>query len=390
VATAARLGSRIDAGLLAGCVALSLVALVLPNANRDPVAGALRRSIVAPLVGLQNGAERWRAAWLAGQQRQLAADSVAMRAIKDQALQVENDQLRKIIGLGSRLQWGFVPAEALHSTAPSEDVVTTLTLAAGTTAGIQPYSPVVAPEGLVGTIYKADPTMSIVLLYTNPDFRASAMTADGQASGIVHPHPGRVGGDPYMLELRGISTRIQLKPGTQIFTSGLGGTFPRGILIGTVVQELKTSEVWTRTYLLRPAVTPSRVTAVVVLNAQRVTQGTGNVWGGVVNTDSASKRIAAAADSMARLQAIADAKARAAVLDSLKATTIDSVKRALGAPATPPATGSTGSTGSTAAPVVKPAVPAVTPMTRRDSTKPDTVRKRRDTTRIDSIRKPPV
>ena len=71
--------SRIDAGLLASCVALSLIALVLPNANRDPVAGALRKTIVAPLVGLQNGAERWRAAWLAGQQRQLAADSVAMR-----------------------------------------------------------------------------------------------------------------------------------------------------------------------------------------------------------------------------------------------------------------------------------------------------------------------
>ena len=85
-----------------------------------------------------------------------------------------------------------------------------------------------------------------------------------------------------------------------IFTSGLGGTFPRGILIGSVVQQIKTTEVWTRTYLVRPAVTPSRVTAVLVLNAQRVTQGTGNVWGGVVNADSASKRIAAAADSMAR------------------------------------------------------------------------------------------
>jgi rod shape-determining protein MreC len=374
---------------------LSLVALVLPNANRDPVAGALRRTIVAPLVGLQSGAERWRAAWLAGQQRQLAADSVAMRAIKAQALQVENDQLRKIIGLGSRLEWGFVPAEALHSTAPSEDVVTTLTLAAGTTAGIQQYSPVVAPEGLVGTIYKADPTMSIVLLYTNPDFRASAMSGDGQASGIVHPHPGRVGGDPYMLELRGISTRIQLKPGTQVFTSGLGGTFPRGILIGTIVQELKTSEVWTRTYLIRPAVLPSRVTAVVVLNAQRVTQGTGNVWGGVVNTDSASKRIAASADSMARQQAIADAKARAAMLDSLKTATIDSVKRALGAPVTAPGAPAA---AAVASPTVKPATPAAPPSvkpatpttTRRDSTRPDSARRRRDTTRADSTRKPPV
>ena len=139
----------------------------------------------------------------------MAVDSVAMRAIQAQALQSENDQLRKVIGLGSRLQWGFVPAEALHSTAPSEDLVTTLTLTAGSTAGIQRYSAVVAPEGLVGMIQSADPTMSIAILYTNADFRASAMTADGVGFGIVYPHAsGGRSADAYMLELRGVPTRV--------------------------------------------------------------------------------------------------------------------------------------------------------------------------------------
>jgi rod shape-determining protein MreC len=331
VATAARMGRRVDAGLLAGCVVLSLIAVALPPKDREPIAGVLRRSIVAPLVGLQSGAERWRNAWISNEQRQIAADSVAMRAIKAQALQLENDQLRKVIGLGSRLEWGFVPAEALHSTVASEDIVTTLTLAAGSSAGIQQYSPVVAPEGLVGTIYKADPSMSIVVLYTNPDFRASAMTGDGTAFGIVYPHAsGRAGSDAYMLELRGVPTRVVLKPNTVIYTSGLGGTFPRGITIGTVVNEIKTSEVWTRTYLVRPAVSPSRVTTVLVLTAQRVTQGTGNVWGTAVNGDSAARRIAAAGDSIARHAAQLEAQARRAALDSVRVATIDSVKRALG------------------------------------------------------------
>jgi rod shape-determining protein MreC len=295
VASAARLGSRIDAGLLAGCVVLSLIAVVLPTENKEPIASALRRTIVAPLVLLQSGAERWRSAWISAEVRRISTDSIAMRAVKAQALQLENDQLRKVIGLGTRLEWGFVPAEALHSTEPSEDVVRTMTLTAGGTAGIKRYSPVVAPEGLVGTIQTADPTMSIAILYTHPDFRASAMSADGQAFGIVYPHASRgAGGDAYMLELRGVPTRVNLKPGTVLYTSGLGGTFPRGITIGSVVQELKTTEVWTRTYLLRPAVTPSRVTTVLVLTAQRVTQGIGNVWGAAVNADSATKRIVAA------------------------------------------------------------------------------------------------
>ena len=263
--------------------------------------------------------------------------------MKSQALQLENDQLRKLIGLGSRLEWGFVPAEALHSTAPSEDVVTTLTLTAGSTAGIQRYSPVVAPEGLVGTIYRTPiPTMSIAILYTHPDFRASAMSADGAAFGIVYPHAVEAaGGDAYMLELRGVPTRVTLKPGTLIFTSGLGGTFPRGITDRQRrAADRRRAEVWTRTYLLRPAVTPSRVTSVLVLTAQRVTQGIGNVWGATVNADSATKRIAAAGDSLAQAgRAAASASAPGGARFGAERATIDSVRRSLGAAPTMPLCG---------------------------------------------------
>lgn len=418
MANAARLGSRIDASLLASCVVLSLIAIALPAPKQEPVASALRRTVVAPLVGLQAGAERWRSAWVSSEQRRISADSVAMRAVKAQALLLENDQLRKVIGLGTRLEWGFVPAEALHSTEPSEDVVRTMTLTAGSTAGIKQYSPVVAPEGLVGTIQSADPTMSIAILYTHPDFRASAMSADGTAFGIVYPHAERgAGGDAYMLELRGVPTRVTLKPGAMLYTSGLGGTYPRGIAIGTVVQEIKTAEVWTRTYLLRPTVTPSRVTTVLVLTAQRVTQGVGNVWGAAVNADSATKRIAAAGDSIAKQAAAIEAQARAAALDSVKRATIDSVKRALGVPAAPITAadsaalrrGATGQPAGTAVPgavpgaaaPVRPATPQTTtrqaaPVVRDTSalnrrpvtaTRRDTTRARPDSVRPDTTRK---
>lgn len=333
MANAARLGTRVDAGLLIGCVVLSLVTIVLREDEREPIASALRRTIVAPLVGLQRDAERWRVAYVTNDQREMAVDSVVLRTINAHALQVENEQLRRIIGLGSRLDWGFVPADALHSTAPSEDLVTTLTLTAGSTAGVARYSPVVAPEGLVGTIQTADPTMSVAILYTNPDFRASAVAADGTTFGIIYPHAPRASGsDAYMLELRGVPTRTALRAGAVIYTSGLGGTFPRGITIGTVVSELKTSEVWTRTYLVRPAVSPSQVSTVLILTPQRISQGTGNVWGAAttVNGDSASKRIAAAGDSLARRAAAIEARARAAAIDSVRQAAVDSVLRSLG------------------------------------------------------------
>jgi rod shape-determining protein MreC len=405
VASAARLGNKVDAGLLVGCVVLSLIAVVLRPEDREPIAAALRRTAVAPLVNLQEGAERWRSAWVTSAQRQLAVDSIALRAVRAQALTAENDQLRQIMGLGTRLASGFIPAEALHSTAPSEELVTTLTLTAGSTAGIKKYSPVVSPDGLVGSIQNADPTMSLAMLYTHPDFRASAMSPDGATFGIVYPHRARAGGsDAYMLELRGVPTRSELKPGTPIYTSGLGGTYPRGITIGTVVTELKTSEVWTRTYLIRPAVSPSRLTSVLVLTPERVTQGIGNVWGAAANADSATRKIVVAGDSIMREAAALEAKARQATLDSLKQATIDSVKRALGVPLTAAdsaalratqaaaagsGAASTGAGGAVSAP--RPAAsaqtapdvrdttararrPAATPVPRRDSIRPDTTR----------------
>jgi rod shape-determining protein MreC len=396
VATAARLGSRIDAGLLAGCVVLSLIAIALPADDREPIASALRRSIVSPLVGLQRGSEQWRSAWAASERQQLVIDSLALRAIKAQSLQLENDQLRNLLGLGTRLEWGFVPAQALHSTTATEELVTTLTLTAGSTAGIQRYSPVVAAEGLVGTIQTADPTMSIAILYTHPDFRASAMSADGSAFGIVYPHTGRPGGDSYLLELRGVPTRVELKPGSTIYTSGLGRTFPRGIAIGHVVQELKTAVVWTRTYLLRPAVAPSRITSVFVLTPQRVTQGTGNVWGGTVNADSATRRMAAAGDSIARQGALLQAQARQAALDSVKKATLDSVRRSLGIPMTAAdsaaqAAAQRTTPGAVQSPVVRPPGATTAPTTRPPGTaaRPDSARARRDSIRPDTTRKPP-
>lgn len=392
MASAARLGSRLDAVLLVGCVALSFVAIMLPTEASEPVASGLRRTVVAPLVSMQRGAERWRAAWVSSEHRQIAADSLALRAVRAQALDVENDQLRKLIGLGSKLQWGFVPAEALHSTAPipSEDIVTTLTLTTGSNSGVRRYSPVIAPEGLVGQIKTVDPTTSIAILYSDPDFRASAMTADGTGFGIVYPHQANVKGpsDSYMLELRGVPSHAVLQPGTLIVTSGLGGVFPRGVPIGTVVRDLRTSEVWTKTYLVRPAVSPSHVNAVLVLTPQRVTQGVGNVWGSVVNADSATRRIVSAGDSLAARAALVEAQARRASLDSVKKATVDSVRRALGIPDSArvgPVQGVRDSAAAVRAPgtLARPAASPTTrptPRPRIDSSRRDSTRIRPDTT----------
>src|SRR6185295_9385469 len=143
MARAAQLGGRFDAVVFAACVLVSLVLSGLPEQMRDPIASTLRRTIVAPLIGMQRGAERWRAAWLESERRTMQLDSAGMDRAKAKSLEMENERLRRLLGLGARLDWGFVPAEALHTEGRTEDVITSLTLTAGSSSGVAPYSPVV-------------------------------------------------------------------------------------------------------------------------------------------------------------------------------------------------------------------------------------------------------
>jgi rod shape-determining protein MreC len=108
------------------------------------------------------------------------------------------------------------------------------------------------------------------------------------------------GPERYLLEMRGVPVRGTIQPGTLIVTSGLGGTFPRGIPVGVVLGEVKTSELWARTYLLRPAVLPSAVSAVMVLLPARADSGVAGVWQTAQDTATARRAIVTAGDSIAR------------------------------------------------------------------------------------------
>ena len=79
MARAATLGGRFDTVVFGACIAVAVVMGALPDQMRDPIASGLRRTIVAPLVALQRGAERWRAAWLESERRTLQRDSAGMR-----------------------------------------------------------------------------------------------------------------------------------------------------------------------------------------------------------------------------------------------------------------------------------------------------------------------
>jgi rod shape-determining protein MreC len=344
VARAVRSASRIDTVLLIACGVLALLVAVLPLEVRETIAGVVRRTAAAPLITLQQQAERARSAFLTRDATMARLDSLALRNMQLGALVQENARLRGILGLGASLGWGFVVADAIYGRLAGEEEAT-LTLSAGSEAGVQRYAPVVAPEGLVGEVRTVDRATSVAITWTHPDFGVSAMSADGGAFGIVKAHL-REEPERFLLELQGVAFRTRLPEGALIVSSGLGGVYPRGVPIGTVLSELRTSEGWARTYLLRPAVRPSEVSHVIVLQPERARTGVQGVWQSVAAADSAARAIASVGDSIRR-DSLA-ARARRAAADSARRTA-DSLARAV-ADTLRPAPGS----GAAAAPPRRP------------------------------------
>lgn len=334
MARAVRSATRVDTMLLVACGALALLVSVLPLEVRGGIAGALRRSVMTPLVALQQQAERARSALLTRDETMHQIDSLALRTVQLERLDQENARLRRLLGLGRAVGWGFVMADAIHGRVVGE-AETTLTLTAGSGAGVQRYAPVVAPEGLVGQVRTVDPTTSVAITWTHPDFGVSAMSADGSVVGIVKAHL-RDWPERFLLEMQGVAFRSEMPAGTVIVSAGLGGVYPRGITIGTVISELATQEGWARTYLLRPAVRPSDVSNVMILLPPRVARPLDGVWTTVPAADSAARAIAAAGDSIRRDSLALVARRVAA--DSVRRAVADSLRRAAAADTVPPDT----------------------------------------------------
>lgn len=309
-----RANNRFDRITLAICAGLSLIALVLPLPVREPIGAALRRTVLAPMVKLQERAELSRRAFLDHDDIMRVRDSIALSHLNSNPLSAENERLRALLGLGSRLEWGFIPAEALHGRGVRDE--SSVILSAGSNAGVERLSPVITPQGLVGVVDRVDPTMSHAMLWTHQDFRVSAMSENGSAFGIVQASLSSESGK-FLMEMRGVPYRTSVTNGTLIITSGLGGVYPRGIPLGRVIAELQTSESWARTYLIRPEVFPADAYSVMVLKPERASEGVGNLWSVGDGMDSTIERIIASGDSLARAAALEEAKARQAVRDSI-------------------------------------------------------------------------
>lgn len=243
-----------------GVLLLALFIFVLPDAYKGPLRDFVRGTVLRPFIGLQ---ARLAARGRLGDPAELKAqrDSLLALVAAQAALAEENRRLRESLGLGERLAPGFVPAQVLRVGAPGAE--STFVLDVGAREGVIPGSPVLAPDGLVGVVLAVDQHHAQAIDWTRAEFRASAMTADGETYGIVEPKRGRFREED-VLVLTGTPFHMDVRLGTRIVTSGQGALFPRGVPIGTVTGIDDADTGWRKSYLVRPAARPEGLVHVLV------------------------------------------------------------------------------------------------------------------------------
>lgn len=234
----------------------------LAEPTQQGIARALQVSVLRPFISTQERLASARVGAVQTDSLQALIDSLSGALSTRSALVDENRTLRALLDIAERAGPSYLPATVLRPGTPGSESMFFLDL--GSRDGIAQGAPVVSPEGLVGRIREVRRTNAVGIDWTHPDFRASAMLADGSVYGLVENRPGRFREEDRLL-LNGIPYNEEVAEGALVVTSGLGGVFPRGIPIGRIQALADEEGEWRKSYWLSAMVHPGGATHVLVV-----------------------------------------------------------------------------------------------------------------------------
>ncbi|MFH0880488.1 MAG: rod shape-determining protein MreC [Lentisphaerota bacterium] len=144
-------------------------------------------------------------------------------------LEQENAALREQLGFRSKATQKLIACEVI--TRDISGWWQSVRLNKGAAEGVLPNMAVITMDGLVGKTVAVSARTADVLLISDPSCRISARVSRTGAFGVL------IGGGSsdrgqVACQMQFINKTVPLQPGDEVVTSGLGGIFPKGLLIG--------------------------------------------------------------------------------------------------------------------------------------------------------------
>ena len=148
-------------------------------------------------------------------------------------LQREIQELKEINGLSSTLT-EFDSVTALVLNRNRMYWFNTITINLGSDAGIEEDMAVISGEGLIGRVQKVSKNTSEVKLITTNDINSKISVTIQSADDTIYGIMSGYDSQENLLEISSTNKDIENLEGSKVYTSGMGGIFPSGILIGEV------------------------------------------------------------------------------------------------------------------------------------------------------------
>ncbi len=155
----------------------------------------------------------------------------AIRLMQADEVLKENARLRAQLGAARQFPWNKKLARVV-----SRDPANwwrTIRIGLGSRDGVVLYAPVFTASGLVGRVSEVGFAQSQVLLVGDPGCRVAVHVGETREQGIIAPSSSNPLDDT-LIELSYLSRHAKLLPGQLVVTSGVGGIFPKGLIVGQI------------------------------------------------------------------------------------------------------------------------------------------------------------
>lgn len=260
-------------------VFLILVGILLRSTGRLGLVEDLTYSLFSPiqtlLIDVTNGSGDLLGGYrdvssLRAQIKQLEAqlNKATIDTVRVRELEIENAQLREQLGYRTaNADLDVVGASILERDTDPARVIAQDPLALtnyiiidqGRDAGLELNMPVVTPAGLVGRIAEVGGSWSRVLLITDASSSVNAVVQSSRATGLIQGQ----GGNELLLNF--LPQGEPVKENDLVLTSGIGGRFPKRLVIGQVTKVAKRESDSYVEAVVRPSVDFNRLEFVLVL-----------------------------------------------------------------------------------------------------------------------------
>lgn len=264
------------------CVAFITVFLLVVSAarlqKRYPLMAGIAASIIAPfdyvfsgIAGvIQQGTGFTRdVATVYRENQTLRAENQEMRHVVFQLTEkaAENERLQAMLDFRTKSVAFQMKAAAVIGRDPGT-LNNSVLINRGTSDGILVNMTVVTHLGLVGHVMEAFSGTAKVRLLVDSGSSAAAMVQRPQsrAVGIVEGNPTQIS----ILRMKNLARDGDVIKGDKIMTSGLGGIYPKGLLIGEVMDVIDDEGGLLKNAMIRPSVEFSRVEEVFVITGERM------------------------------------------------------------------------------------------------------------------------